>query len=120
MADLAAFIRTPFFLQDKRLLALSFPHDDAPSVTDAYGRQRPARLVAERLVAHEGLGIDFTFDVTLLSSEAGITLADMLGKLLAVSMVRPDGGLRYFTGYCTAFSLVRNDDSIAEYRAVLR
>lgn len=120
MADLAAFIRTPFFQQDKRLLALSFPHDDAPSVTDSYGRQRPARLVAERLVAHEGLGIDFTFEVTLLSGEAGVTLADMLGKLLAVSMVRPDGGLRYFTGYCTEFSLVRNDDSVAEYRAVLR
>lgn len=120
MTDLFAFAQGAFFMQDKRLLALGFPHDDAPSATDRYGRRRTVTFVAERLVAQEGLGIDFRFELVLLANEAGISLDDMLGKLLVVSLVRPDGGARYFSGYCTEFSLIGSDGAIAEYRAVLR
>ncbi|MGN4149637.1 type VI secretion system Vgr family protein [Burkholderia gladioli] len=87
---------------------------------DSYGRHRNVTLVAERLVAHEGLGIDFHVDLTLLANEAGIKLDDMLGKLLVVTLVRPDGGARYFSGYCTEFSLMDSDAALAKYRAVLR
>lgn len=120
MTDLSAFAHGAFFMQDKRLLALSFPHDDAPSAIDSYGRRRTVTFVVERLLAHEGLGIDFRFELTLLGNEVGVVLDDMLGKLLAVSLVRPDGGARYFCGYCTEFSLVGSDVSIAQYRAMLR
>ncbi len=120
MADLTTLPQSLFFGQEQRLLTLSFPHGDAPVVTDARRRQRTAQLAVERLVMHEGLGIDFHCELTLLSSESGITLADMLGKLLVVSLVRPDGGVRYFAGYCVEFSLVGSDDALAEYRASLR
>jgi type VI secretion system secreted protein VgrG len=120
MNDLSALVQGSSFLQNRRLLSLSFPHDDAPSATDAYGRSRTVTLVVERLAAHEGLGIDFRIELTLLGNDAGIALNDMLGKMMVVSLVRPDGGARYFSGYCTEFSLAGSDGSIAEYRAVLR
>ncbi len=44
----------------------------------------------------------------------------MLGKLLAVSLVKPDGTLRWFTGHVAEFSLVGSDPGVATYRAVLR
>ncbi|WP_432734350.1 type VI secretion system tip protein VgrG [Ralstonia solanacearum] len=109
-----------FFQQSQRLLGLSFPDDDPPSATDHRGRAFPVRMVVERLEAQEALGQDFRFELTLLADHAGLVLADMLGKLLAVSLVKPDGTLRWFTGRVAEFSLVGSDPGIATYRAVLR
>ncbi|KVO04639.1 type VI secretion system Vgr family protein [Burkholderia ubonensis] len=109
-----------FFQQDTRLLGLSFPKDDAPTATGLRGRSIPVQMVVERLEAQEGLGQDFRFELTLLADSAGLVLADMLGKLLAVSLVKPDGTLRWFTGYVAEFSLVGSDPGVATYRAVLR
>ncbi|MDO3558515.1 type VI secretion system tip protein VgrG [Ralstonia pseudosolanacearum] len=111
---------TLFFQQSNRLLGLSFPKDDAPTATDLRGRSVPVQMVVERLEAQEGLGQDFRFELTLLADSAGLVLADMLGKLLAVSLVKPDGTLRWFTGHVAEFSLVGSDPGVATYRAVLR
>lgn len=109
-----------FFQQSQRLLGLSFPKDDAPMATDLRGRDFPVQMVVERLEAQEGLGQDFRFELTLLANHAGLVLADMLGKLLAVSLVKPDGTLRWFTGHVAEFTLVGSDPGAATYRAVLR
>ncbi len=109
-----------FFQQSNRLLGLSFPKDDTPTATDPRGRSFPVQMVVERLEAQEGLGEDFRFELTLLADHAGLVLADMLGKLLAVSLVKPDGTLRWFTGHVSEFSLVGSDPGVATYRAVLR
>lgn len=77
-------------------------------------------MVIERLEAREGLGLDFEYELILLADNAGLVLADMLGKLLAVSLVKPDGTLRWFTGHVAEFSLVGSDPGVVTYRAVLR
>lgn len=119
-SDRTLHLQDLFFQQDKRLLGLSFPKDDAPTATDVWGRAVPVQMVVERLEAHEGLGEDFRFELTLLADSASLVLADMLGKLLAVSLVKPDGTLRWFTGHVAEFSLAGSDPGVATYRAVLR
>ncbi|OIT17103.1 type VI secretion protein [Ralstonia solanacearum] len=119
-SDRTLHLQDLFFQQDKRLLGLSFPKDDAPTATDVWSRAVPVQMVVERLEAQEGLGQDFRFELTLLADNASLVLADMLGKLLAVSLVKPDGTQRWFTGHVAEFSLVGSDPGVATYRAVLR
>ena len=108
------------FDQRNRLLSLAFPHDDAPKVTDNRGRQGDVNIVIDRLEAEEALSKDFRYTLHLLADNARLKLKDMLGKLLVVSLVRPDGSQRYFSGYCFEFTLVKADDGVAHYVAVLR
>ncbi len=56
--------------QNKRILRLSFPHDDAPA----------ADLLVNKIDANECLSKDFEFKVELLSDDAGIALEEMQGK----------------------------------------
>ena len=93
-----------------RLLRISFPRNDGP----------PARLMVNRFVGTEYVSRDFEFEVELLSDDAAIELEAMHGKLLCVSLVLADGGLRPFTGYVTAFKLVKTDGGVAFYEATLR
>ncbi|MDR2851652.1 MAG: type VI secretion system Vgr family protein, partial [Burkholderiaceae bacterium] len=100
--------------QTKRLLRLTFPYDDAPQTS------QHSELVINRLEAQEGLGLDFQYTLELLSDNAHLALKDFMGKMLCVELVRADGSLRYFNGLCFEFSLVKSDDGIAYYQAVLR
>src|ERR1700730_17817669 len=85
--------------QNKRILRLSFPHDDGPH----------AQLLVNKLNAVESLSRDFHYTVELLSDDAGLALKDLQGKLFCVELVRADGSLRYFSGYCFEFRLSRTD-----------
>lgn len=96
--------------QHKRLLRLSFPRNDGPE----------AVLLANRLDADEGLSRDFTFAVEVLADNPGIALKDVLGKMVAIELVRGDGSLRYFTGFVFEFSLSKFDGAIALYKLVLK
>lgn len=96
--------------QHKRILRLSFPHNDGPR----------ALLLPQRLDANEALSRDFEFKVELLAEDARIPLKAMLGKMVAVSLVRGDGTLRYFTGYVFEFSLVKTDGGFAFYSMLLK
>ncbi|MEJ8858306.1 type VI secretion system Vgr family protein, partial [Variovorax robiniae] len=96
--------------QHARLLRLSFPHGGEPA---------NAELVVNRLHAREGLSRDFEFTVELLSDNADIPLKDLQGRMLCISLVRPDGTLRHFTGIVFAFRLVRTDGNLAFYEAEL-
>lgn len=107
MTGLQALLETH---QLTRLLRISFPRNDGP----------PARLMVNRFVGTEYVSRDFEFEVELLSDDAAIELEAMHGKLLCVSLVLADGGLRPFTGYVTAFKLVKTDGGVAFYEATLR
>ena len=96
--------------QHKRLLRLSFPRNDGPE----------AVLLANRLEADEGLSRDFTFAVEVLADNPGIALKDVLGKMVAIELVRGDGSLRYFTGFVFEFGLSKFDGAIAFYKLVLK
>jgi type VI secretion system secreted protein VgrG len=95
--------------QHNRILRLSFPHDDGPE----------AQLLVNRLDAVETLSRDFSFTVDLLSDTPDLALKDLQGKLFCVALVRGDGSLRYFTGFCCSFSLLRTDGGISFYQAQL-
>ncbi|WP_211442701.1 type VI secretion system Vgr family protein [Collimonas humicola] len=95
--------------QNNRILRLSFPHDDGPH----------AQLLVNKLNAVESLSRDFDYTVELLSDDAELALKDLQGKLFCVELVRGDGSLRYFTGYCFEFRLARTDGNIAFYQAKL-
>ena len=95
--------------QHNRLLRLSFPRNDGPS----------AHLLVNQLDGFEGMSRDFEFTVEILSDNANLELKALQGKLLCVALVRQDGTLRYFTGYCFAFRLKRADGALAFYEAKL-
>jgi len=95
--------------QHNRILRVSFPHHDGPA----------AQLLVNQLDAFEGLSRDFEFIVEILTDNAILELKAMLGKLLCVELVRRDGSLRYFSGYCFAFRLKKADGGIAFYEAKL-
>jgi type VI secretion system secreted protein VgrG len=95
--------------QHGRLLRLSYPNEDAPSV----------RLVANRIKGKEHLSRGFQYTVELLSDDANITLEDVHGKLMCLSIVQANGSLRPYTGYVTEFRLVKTDGGWCHYEAIL-
>ncbi|WP_442782728.1 type VI secretion system Vgr family protein [Collimonas fungivorans] len=95
--------------QHNRILRLSFPHNDGPQ----------AQLLVNKLDAVESLSRDFSFTVELLSDDASLALKDLQGKLFSVELVRADGTLRYFSGFCYSFSLLRTDGGVTFYQAQL-
>lgn len=94
--------------QHQRILRLSFPNDDGP----------PCEFVVDRLDAWEGMARDFTYTVAILSDKPNIALKDIHGKLMNIELVRTDGTLRHFTGYCFSFRLVKVEN-IVHYEAQL-
>jgi type VI secretion system secreted protein VgrG len=94
--------------QHQRILRLSFPHDDGP----------PCEFVVERLDASEGMSRPFEYTVAILSNRPNIALKDIHGKLISIELVQKNGTLRYFTGYCFSFRLVKAEN-IAHYEAKL-
>ncbi len=92
-----------------RLLRLSFPNDDAPSAT----------LYPNRLKGVERISRGFEYRVEFISPDANISLEEMHGKLLCVSLVQRTGLLRPFTGYVWRFAFVKTDGGFAHYEAIL-
>ena len=96
--------------QHNRLLRLDFPRNDKPD---------GAIMLANKLVAEEGLSRDFHYYVEVLSDDARIPLKKMTGKMVTISLVREDGTLRYFNGYVTEFRLIKTDGGFAYYGMVV-
>ncbi|MFD2365816.1 type VI secretion system Vgr family protein [Pseudoduganella sp. GCM10020061] len=95
--------------QHNRLLRLEFPRQDGPH----------SLLLVNRLHADEEVSRDFHFQVEVLSDDAGIPLASVLGKMVTISLVRVDGSLRYFNGYVTQFRHTHANGGFAFYEMVL-
>jgi len=94
--------------QHQRILRLAFPNDDGP----------PCEFVVERLDAFEGMARPFSYTVEILSNMPNIGLKDIQGKLIRIELVRKDGTLRHFTGYCFSFRLIKAEN-VAHYEATL-
>ena len=94
--------------QHNRILRLTFPNNDGPR----------CELVVNRIEGSEYVSRDFRFAAELLSDRGDIALKDMLGKLLCIELVRADGTLRYFSGYCFTFRL-KKAGNISLYEAIL-
>jgi type VI secretion system secreted protein VgrG len=92
-----------------RLLRLSYPDDDAPAAT----------LHPNRFKGVERISRGFEYTVELISEDADISLEEMHGKLLCISLVQRTGGLRPFTGYVWRFAFVKTDGGFAHYEATL-
>ncbi len=97
--------------QARRILKLSFPHDDGPAAT---------LLVANRLDAREALSRDFHYTVEILSDRSDIALKDVLGKMMSIELARTEGGQRWFNGYVFDFRFIKNDAGFTYYQAELR
>jgi type VI secretion system secreted protein VgrG len=95
--------------QTNRILLMTFPYGDGPD----------ALMLANELVAVEGLSQDFMFTVQVLSDDATLQLKDVEGKNVTVQLVRPDGTTRYFNGIVFEFRMVGTDGSLAAYDMVL-
>ena len=95
--------------QHKRLIRLEFPFEDGP----------PAILLPNKLVVHEEVSRGFRIDVEVLSDEPQMALKMLMGRMVAISLVRQDGSLRYFNGHITEFRFLRTDGGFAFYRMVL-
>jgi type VI secretion system secreted protein VgrG len=94
--------------QHRRVLRLSFPNNDGPH----------CEFVADRLDAEEHMSRPFIFTIGILSNRANIALKDIHGRLISIELVQQAGTLRYFTGYCFSFRLVKAEN-IAHYEAIL-
>jgi len=86
-----------------------FPHGDGPE----------APLLVNQLDAVESLSRDFSYTLDLLSDAPDLALKDLQGKLFCVELVRGDGSLRFFTGFCFEFSFLRTDGGVSFYQAKL-
>src|SRR5450830_1893738 len=95
--------------QHNRLMRLDFPLSDGPQ----------AVLLPNNLLAHEEVSRSFRFDVEVLSDDPRIPLKTLMGRMVTISLVRQDGGLRYFNGYITEFRFLRSDGGFAFYQMVL-
>jgi type VI secretion system secreted protein VgrG len=96
--------------QHNRLLRLRFPEGDAPP---------GIKMLVNTFDGHESLSQGFLYTVGVLSDDAAIDLALVVGKMVTIDLVREDGTLRHFNGYVFEFGLVKTDGGFAFYKMVL-
>jgi type VI secretion system secreted protein VgrG len=78
-------------------------------------------LIFQSLRGREELGRLFEFQVELLSEDAAIKLADVVGQNITITAEFPDGRKRYFNGDVVEFrQLHKAVDKMVGYFAVLR
>ena len=95
--------------QHNRIMRLSFPTADGPE----------CELLVNQFDAQETVSRDFVYTLELISDHPKLELKSLLGKLLCVELVLQNGALRYFTGHCFSFSLIKVDGALAYYEAEL-
>lgn len=95
------------FTQGSRLLRLHTPLG-------------PDRLLAEALSGEEGIDSGFRFDLSCLSTDAGIALKTLLGQPVLLELAAGPGlDLRVFHGHVTAAQLCGADGGLARYRLTI-
>src|SRR6185503_2442419 len=78
-------------------------------------------LLFDRLSGREALGRLFEYQVDLLSKDASVDVAKVLGKPMTIEMVMDkDHGYRAFNGVVARFSQIGWEGELTRYRAVLR
>ncbi|MBX6503832.1 contractile injection system protein, VgrG/Pvc8 family, partial [Pseudomonas syringae group genomosp. 3] len=103
LKDLAAV----FAPQNRRLIKLS---------TVARDEQE---LLLEKFTGTEGLSELFSFELSMISRDAGIELKSQIGQPAQLAIELATGEARYINGYISAFSLQGSDGGLARYSATL-
>jgi type VI secretion system secreted protein VgrG len=96
--------------QHNRLLRMRFPEGDAPP---------GIKMLVNTFDGHESLSQGFLYTVGVLSDDASIDLALVVGKMVTIDLVREDGTLRHFNGYVFEFGLLKTDGGVAFYKMLL-
>ena len=96
--------------QTNRLMRMDFPQEDGP---------KNAVMLLNNVRMREELSRDFRIEAEVLSDDAGISLKSMMGRMVAVSLVRENGTLRHMNGYVGTFRFIRTDGGFAYYQMVL-
>lgn len=100
---------------------MALQKDRQIAVTTPLGEDQ---LLFRRMRGSEKLGRLSEYHLELLSKNAQIALADVLGQRMTVSLKLPNGGgiagMRYFDGFVSSFSHEGRRGSHQVYRAVLR
>lgn len=76
-------------------------------------------LVFKRMYASEELGRLSEFRIEMASEKLDISIADILGTDLTVSLELPEGGTRYYHGIVTRFSYLGWRDGAPSYEALV-
>ncbi|MFC7517184.1 type VI secretion system Vgr family protein [Herbaspirillum sp. GCM10030257] len=74
-------------------------------------------LYIEDLQGHAGLSELFSFELTLLSKDAGLELKSLMGKNASVGIQQADGSEHYVNGYINSFAFTSADGGFAFYKA---
>jgi type VI secretion system secreted protein VgrG len=110
MLDAAAALRAQLaqYTQDTRLLRFTTSSGAGP-------------LLVEHIEGYEGLSQGYRFDITALSSDAGIDLDSLLGQpaLLQILTQHSRTDLRPIHGHITACERLGSDGGFTRYRLVL-
>ena len=77
-------------------------------------------LLFHGMSAREEMSRPFEYQLDLLSSKHDITLDDILGKNVTITLALPDDKTRYFNGYVTRFSAGGMDGRYHRYLATVR
>ncbi len=86
------------YTQDNRLLIL-----DTPLGKDV--------LLLQELTGEEGISRLFTYELNLLAHENdSVVFSDIVGQKVTITLSRPDGTLRYLSGYVSRFTQGATDD----------
>jgi type VI secretion system secreted protein VgrG len=73
-----------------------------------------------RMQGHESLGQLFEYNLELVSADANLDLASVVGKAMTVQSELPGGDFRYFNGIVSQFKIAGASGTFARYAAVLR
>lgn len=74
-------------------------------------------LLIESLSGTAAISEQFSFNLSLISENAGIDLKDMMGKNVSVSVQLADGSEHFINGYVHSFGFSHSDGGFAFYHA---
>ncbi|WP_055003495.1 type VI secretion system Vgr family protein [Pseudomonas coronafaciens] len=76
-------------------------------------------LLLEKFTGTEGLSELFSFELSMISRDAGLQLKSQIGQPAQLAIELATGEARYINGYISTFSLQGSDGGLARYSATL-
>lgn len=96
-----------FTAQNRRLFKLTLPLKSGQE------------LLLESFVGHEGLSMEFGFQLDLLSDDAGVKLKTAMGQSATIEIELATGASRYINGHVLRFGSNGSDGGMCRYSALI-
>ncbi|WP_419710212.1 type VI secretion system tip protein TssI/VgrG [Pseudomonas sp. NFX224] len=96
-----------FTAQNRRLFKLNMPLKSGQE------------LLLESFVGHEGLSMEFGFELELLSDDASVKLKSALGQSATIEIELATGASRYINGHVLRFGSSGSDGGMCRYSALI-